>query len=103
MMLYMVGAKLDFWAALQVTFVDTGAGSILLLTLLLTNDKTFSKSPKTMHCHLFLAIVNSIHSLSVVYVCVQALSGQISGVSTRGLRQHQKKCEAFLKHGDDTN
>ena len=32
MTLYTVGAKLDFWAALQVTFVDTGVGSILLLT-----------------------------------------------------------------------
>jgi len=40
MTLYTVGAKLDFWAALQVTFVDTGVGSILLLTLLLTNGKT---------------------------------------------------------------
>ena len=76
MMLYAVGAKSDFWAALQITSVDMGAGPTLLLTLLLTNDETPSKSPKATNCHLFFAIVNSIHSLCV-YVCVQALSGQI--------------------------
>lgn len=77
MTLYTGGAKLYFWAALQITFVDTGAGPAFLLTLLLTNGKTPSKSPKATNCRIFLAIVNSIHSLCVVYVCVQALSGRI--------------------------
>ena len=40
MMLYTVGTKLDFWAALQVTFLDMGAGPLLLLALLLTNGET---------------------------------------------------------------
>ena len=77
MTLYTDGAKLCFWAAMQVTFVYTGASPTLLLTLLLANDETPSKSPKATNCHIFLAIANSIHSLCVVYVCVQALSGRI--------------------------
>jgi hypothetical protein len=77
MTLYTAGAKLDFWAALQVTIVDTGVGLALLLTLLFTNGETPSKSPKVSNYCPFLAIVNSIHSLGVVYVRVQALSGWI--------------------------
>ena len=42
---------------------------------LVADGETLSKSPKATICHRFLAIVAFI--LSIVYVCMQALSRQI--------------------------
>jgi hypothetical protein len=91
---YTVRAELDFWA----TFADTGVGPALILT----NDQTPSKSTKATNYRRFLAIVNYSISLLFVFACKRCPDG-FSAVSAKGLKQHQKKCKAFIKRDDDTN
>jgi len=103
MTLYRVGAKLEFWAALQVTFTDTGAGSSYFSLYFSPMAKRPRSRPK-LRIAIFFSLLLTLFVLSMLFMfaCKHCPDG-FRAASSGGLSKHQKKYEAFLKREDDAN